>query len=224
MKKRFLQFFIVLSLVIGCTGCTSVSLKMSPETAPQLAKQEVPVKFNFDTITWKTYSTVLPPWFAGTNLQTFITKIKLRAPELFSNDAKALPLTFHIEHTRKSNSGGLIFLSFLTGFTIIPAIIDNDHAFTVEVRIGNPVQHTERYSFTISQREFFSMIPFYALFMPAQDDHFCHELISISGEAINSYALQNVFLNMIYKLDKDKLRRLYDDKFGEEVQLLGAEE
>ena len=68
------------------------------------------------------------------------------------------------------------------------------------------------------------MIPFYALFMPAQSDSFCHKQISITKEAIATKELQNIFLNMIYNLDKEKLYRMYDDKFGEAVEMLGAEE
>ena len=185
MKTYVFRFCIAVFLILCCSGCTSASLKMTtPETPPQLAKRELPVKFKFSTISWKTYSSILPIWFNNDQLGTFITLVKQRSPELFSDSEKALPLTFHVEHTRNSTSSGLVFLSFLTGFTIIPAIIDNDHHFTVELRIGEPVQYTESYSFTITHREIFSMIPFYALFMPAQSNSFCHKQISITKEAI----------------------------------------
>ena len=225
MKTYVFRFCIAVFLILCCSGCTSASLKMTtPATPPQLAKRELPVKFKFSTISWKTYSSILPIWFNNDQLGTFITLVKQRSPELFSDSEKALPLTFHVEHTSKNTSRGLVFLSFLTGFTIIPAIIDKDHNFTVEVRIGEPVLYTDRYSFTITHREIFSRIPFYALFMPAQSKSFCHEVISITNEAIATKELQNIFLNMIYNLDKEKLYRMYDDKFGEAVEMLGAEE
>lgn len=227
MKKSFsgkiisgciLNLSALLFILFLNVGCTSASLKMEPR-AENVYKQELPVKFRFENISWNTESG-LPNWFSKEYLSRLINNIKARSPELFSDDPKALPLTFYFEHSQKNTTnGGLAFLSAIT-FFLFPGIVILENDFNIKVRIGEPFCYEEKHNVKIRERSYLSLIPFFAFLLPSQSDNFCDEFVSIKEGAVDSGELQNVFLNMIYRLNADKLRQIYDDKYGEEVQLL----
>lgn len=223
MRKIIFKILPVLLLVFVCTGCSSTSLKLEP-SAKHIQTQAMPVKFKFDTISWSDSSS-LPSWFSKDKISQFINLMKARSPELFSDDPQALPLTFHFTYKNKPNNNGLILLSLCTFFTIIPAVMPSDHQFDLKIEVGysDDQKYEEQNSFVIKERTYISLIPFFALILPAQSGKMC-DAIGIVDEAINAPELQNTFLNMIYRLDKDKLRRIYDRKYGEKIELIGAEE
>ena len=149
----------------------------------------------------------------------FVDNLKRRSPELFSDRSDALPMTIHFNHTTTSTTNsGLALLSVFTLF-IFPGILSHEHNFDVKIKIGEREQYVKDYSFKIRERTYLSIIPFFAFLLPPQSGYFCHSFVAITDEAVETQQLQNAFLNMIYRLDKDKLRRFSDDKKGT-VELL----
>lgn len=202
-------------------GCTNVSLKMDP-MPPAVASHELPVRFKFSTITWSCVNGGLPLWLSQDKLSTLITEIKKRDPGLFADsDPKALPLTFQLKCTTLSTTNaGMALLAVLTGFTIVPGVISNDYLFELSVDVGEGSQlYSEPGFFKISDRQYVSLLPFYVFLMPGLDEPLCKGML-INDQVIQSPELQNQFLNLIYNLNRAKLRMMYDDKFGEPVTLL----
>ena len=222
MHKIIFLMFLMFSLAVMCTGCTSESIKLESD-ATILNKQEIPVKFKFSTISWNTTGG-LPSWFIKQRVSVFIDNLKARAPELFSDDPKAIPMTFSFDHTAiNRTNAGLSLLSLLTCMTIIPGVVSYEHQFNVKIKIGERDQYVETQSFKAYDRNYVSLIPFFALLMPSQSGSFCQGIM-IGEKAIKAPQLQNIFLNMIYRLDKDRLRKLFDDKHGEKIELLDMNE
>ena len=212
---------VLMATVSFLTGCTSASLKMDPP-ASEPVRKELPVKFNFSTITWTTTSG-LPNWFDKPKISMFITKVKQRAPELFSNGSQTVPLTFFIEHSKVNITNQFMnFLSVITLF-ILPTPLTEENTFIISVRAGDKGEYSRKCTVKIVDRTFLSLIPFLAFLLPPQSGYFCHGFVNIGNNALDRAELQNVFLNLIYSLDNDRLRKLHDDKFGEKIELLGPE-
>lgn len=199
---------LVMSVIalLMCGGCMSGSLKVTAQPLWK-GKSELPVKFKFSEISWN--SSNLPLWFNKARITKFISLIKDRDPDLFSNDKNAVPLTFYFNHKRviDNSNGGYNFLAFLTAFTILPIKNDYINTFKVSVQVGPNKEYVETFNISMNEREHLSFIPFYAFFLPPQDNSVCRYFVQFGDEAINSVDLQELFLNMIYSLDKNKLRR-----------------
>ena len=219
MKFRKSRLLIILFFAIICTGCTSASLRLEDSKASILNRQKLPVKFKFSTTKWNTTSG-LPAWFSQHRVSTFMDNIKRRAPDLFSDDSKAIPMTVFFNHTRKNTTNsGLAVLSCFTLF-VFPAFISQEDQFEFTVKIGEKEEYVETFPLKIYERSYLSIIPFFAFLLPPQSGYFCHGFVDIGDNAVNHPDLQNAFLNMIYRLDKDKLRKIYDEKNEEPVELL----
>ncbi len=219
--------FSLFSLCSACllcisSGCTSASLKMEP-TYTYVQPQKMPVMLNLTNIRWSSSAT-LPTWINSQRLTQLISNIESRDSSLFSSDEKALPIKFQIDETRISDTNaGLIFLGLLSGF-VLPTPTANILDCNITLSVGEDENYKTQSHIKIRERTFFSLVPFFAFLMPGQSNYFCHGFVDIGDNAIYTHEMQNVFLNMIYKLDQDKLRKIYDDKFGEDVQLIGGEE
>ncbi len=209
-------------LLCVSAGCTSVSLKMEP-TYTYVQTQKMPVKLNLTNIKWSSSAT-LPTWINSQRLTQLMSNIESRDSSLFSSDEKALPISFKVNETKKSDTNvGFVFLSLLSAF-VLPMPVADVRDCNITLSIGEDENYTTQSWVSIRERTFVSLVPFLAFLMPPQSGYFCHGFVDIGDNAIYTPEMQNVFLNMIYKLDQDKLRKIYDDKFGEDVQLIGGEE
>lgn len=214
--KNFVYILAFMVIMITGSGCTMSSIRV--ESQPVYAGQPtMPVKFKFSTVSWE--SNQLPPWFSKPHISQFITLLKQRAPSLFSEDDNAIPLTIKFDHKRIMNNNNFYnFLSLCTGFTIIP--IENIYKdfFTCYIQVGARKEYVEKFQLELTERQLVSFLPLYVLFIPDPPGSFCRTVVHDSNIPINATGLQDVFLNMIYSLDKNKLQILADG--GQNIEQL----
>lgn len=208
MKKiTFITIVLSMMVLLFGSGCLSGSVKITSQPYWNV-RSDMPVKFKFSEVSWN--SNDLPIWFNKEKISRFITMVKKRAPELFSDSDDAIPLTFHFNHSFVTESnGGYNFLAFLTLFTVLPGINKYAHKFDFSVKVGPQGEYVEKKHIVLNYEEVVSLIPLYALFIPPQDGSFCTFAVQIQDQVIRSFKMQDLFIDMIYSLDKEMLKRKF---------------